>query len=472
MDEPLSWSSARLSRRRLLAAGLAGISAGMTGVAPIARAASRRPFIWCPGTPVAPIAAPAARRWDGNPEATLGNYRDVLDALARGVAPRKLPVLSEFIDEDLADLRPREAYRKVIRTVFSPDILYEYASGGLRRTLGHARRHPTTRASYLAWPGAETAEAAIVAFRRTRDVRFIDLFVDYFDQVLRLRDSRLGIRDDRLDRAVPAWGSGTLVHGRWIAHVTPTARICYAPMEFARLTMRTPELAGYRDLASRYTDATARALAVFDIDFRRVPGEDASYYRRPMAGLWEPINHAHQVGRVLQRLYQLTGETRYRRRASRILDVFQRSLRHDRRGNPFWGYFPSFETHRRTGRAEDIWKASCTVPFLHQAALQERLDSSIPDGAARSFATRLVRDGALNLTIDPTRFTSLSPGHPFAARAAWIGGWLELAPREPEIFDRVAELLVAHNRDYLPHGWMGKPSIARGYAYCLGSGPA
>jgi hypothetical protein len=303
-------------------------------------------------------------------------------------------------------------------------------------------------------------------------MRFVDLFVDYFDQVLRLRDSKLGIRDHRLDRAVPAWGSGTLVDGRWIAHVTPTSRICYAPMEFARLTLRSPELAGYRDLASRYVGATERALAVFDIDFRNVPGEDAYYYRRPSAGVWEPINHAHQVGRVLLRLYQLTGEARYRRRATRILDVFRRSLRYDRRGYPFWRYFPYFEPRRLLGGPEDIWKASCTVPFVHQAALRGRLDPRIPDAAARSFVTNLVEGGALNTTIDPARFTALSPGHRFATRAAWVGGWLELAAREPAILDRVVDLLVAHRRDYLPHGWMGRPSIARGYAYCLGDGPA
>jgi hypothetical protein len=146
-------------------------------------------------------------------------------------------------------------------------------------------------------------------------------------------------------------------------------------------------------------------------------------------------------------------------------------VRHDRRGYPYWRYFPYFERHPVTGRSEDIWKASCTVPFVHQAALRGHLDPTIPDAAARSFVTNLVRDGALNTTMDPERFTTLSPGHRFATRAAWIGGWLELAPREPEIQQRVRELLIAHRRDCLPHGWMGRPSIARGYAYCLGDGP-
>ena len=476
VDDSLLRSSTQLSRRRFLAAaGLAGMSAAMAGVATTTLAGSRRPpFIWSPGTPVATIAVHSAGRprpWEGNPEATLANYRDVLAALAKGVAPRDLPLLSAFIEGDLTDLSPPEAYREVVQTVFSPDILYEYASAELRRTIDGARQHATTRGSQLAWLGAETAEAVIVAFHRTRDMRFVDLFVDYFDQVLGLRDSKLGIRDDRLDRAVPAWGDGTLVDGQWIAHVTTTARICYAPMEFARLTLGSPDLAGYRDLASKYIGATARALAVFDVDFRRVPGEDVYYYRRPGVGLWEPINHAHQVGRVLLRLHQLTGEARYGRRATRIVDVFLRSLRYDRRGDPFWRYFPYFEPHQLPGRPEEIWKASCTVPFLHQAALRRRLDPTIPDAAARSFVTNLVRGGELNTTIDPARFTALSPGYKFAARAAWIGGWLELAPREPEIFDRVVELLVAHRSDYLPHGWMGRPSIARGYAYCLGDGP-
>src|SRR5262245_20874187 len=118
VGDPLLGSSARLSRRRFLAAaGQAGMSAAMAGVLPTTLAGSRRPpSIWSPHTPVAPIAVHAAeRRWEGNPEATLANYRGVLASLAKGVKPRRLPKLSEFIEGDLTDLSPREAYREVVR---------------------------------------------------------------------------------------------------------------------------------------------------------------------------------------------------------------------------------------------------------------------------------------------------------------------------------------------------------------------
>ena len=465
--------TARLSRRRFLAiVGLGGASAALSVIAPApALAASRVP------TPV-PIPVPAAvipvgRR--GAPgaaaatdEASLANYLAAQRALRDGVAPRDIPALSAFLEGDLSALEPVPAYRLLVGTVFLPRLLREHVSVRLRDTIEDARARRTDRAAILAWNGAELAEAAVLAFKRTGDTRFLDRFVNYFEDVLRLRDSTLGIRDDRLGVSVPAWGDGGLVRGRWIAHVTTTARICYAATEFARLTLRDERLVAYHAAARRYVAATKRALAVFDRDFRPVPGTDASYYRRPAKHRWEPINHAHQVGRLLLNLHTLTGEARYGRRASQIAGVFAASVRYDRRGNPFWRYFPYFEPELQEERAEPIWKASCTVPFVHQAARRGRIDPAIADAAARSFAHDLVRDGELNRTVDPARFDPLRSGDPFASRAGTVAGWLELRSREPEIFDRMVELLVAHRNDYFSRAWFGAPSLARGYAFCLG----
>ena len=154
-------------------------------------------------------------------------------------------------------------------------------------------------------------------------------------------------------------------------------------------------------------------MAVFDIDFRRVPGEEVYYYRRPGVGLWEPINHAHQVGRVLLRLHQLTGEARYRRRATHIVDVFRRSLRYDRRGYPFWRYFPYFEPRQRTGRPEEILEGVMYRPVPSPGRPQKASRPDHPDAAARSFVTNLVRGGALNTNDRPGAVPALSPGHKF-----------------------------------------------------------
>ena len=106
-----------------------------------------------PGTGSRPIAAHAAGRpWEGNPEATLANYRDVLAALARGVAPRRLPLLSAFIEEDLTDLRRAKPTGRSSRRSSVPDILYKYASAELRRTVqsGPAAPHHESQPTCLA----------------------------------------------------------------------------------------------------------------------------------------------------------------------------------------------------------------------------------------------------------------------------------------------------------------------------------
>jgi hypothetical protein len=472
LDSPLS--DQQLSRRGFLAlAGLTSLGGLSTAVADLPSA--MRPRALAPfeaRTPwVPPVSAQAdVPPWRGNPDATLANYRAAIAALAAGVAPRDLPVLAAFLEGDLATLKPLAAYRRLVGTVFSPDIFHEYAADMLRSTVHEARRSATTRAATLAWNGGEVSEATVVAYRRTGELRFLDLLVDYFDDVLRLRDSSRRLRDDRLGRALPTWGDGRLEPGRWIAHVTTAARICYAPTELARLTIRDPRLKRYEVVGRQYVGATERALGVFDGDFRRVPGTDASYYRIPAADRWEPINHAHQVGRVLLNLHDVTRDARYARRAAAIADVFVRSVRRDRAGNPYWRYFPFFEPKGAEDRAEPIWKASATVPFVYQAAERGQLDANLVDAAARSLADRIIRNGELNRTIDPVRFDPLVEDDAHSSRAAWVAAWLELAPLRPRIFDQVLELLVAHRRDYFDGAWFRRPSLARGYAYCLGDG--
>ncbi len=413
--------------------------------------------------PIYPPSRPAG------PDSTLANYQAVVAALTDGVAPADIPLLSAFIGE-VAGESTAAAYRRLLATSFDVDIFHEYLSTELRRILVGAQSDEVARGAVLAWPGGYATEAAMLAFRHTRDTRLLDSFVSYFDEVLALRDSELGLMDAFHGRAVAAWGDGRLAPGRWVAHVTTAARICYPATEFARLALRDERLAGYHEKARHYTDEAERAIAEFEGDYRAVPGHRQSYYFRPTTDRSEPFNHAHQVGKVLLNLHGLTGKQQYRQRISEIAAVFVRSVAFDRGGTPYWRYFPYFDPTRKKEQAELIWKASETVPFVYRAGERGYIEEPLVRAIARSFGTHLVRGGEMNRYIDPRRFKRVDADDPWIARVDGIVGWLEFAPMQPEIFGLVLDVMTAHRRDYFRGGWFRSGNLARGYADRLNGG--
>lgn len=403
------------------------------------------------------------------PDCTLANYQAAVAALADGVAPAEVPFLSAFIGQSAREATAA-AYRHLLATSFEVDIFYDYLATELQRIRVRARGDEAARGAILAWPGGYATEAAMLAFRRTGDTRLLDSFVRYFDEVLALRDSELGLMDAFHGRAVAAWGDGRVAPGSWVAHVTTAARICYPATEFARLTLRDERLAGYHEKAHEYADAAEHAMEEFEGDFRAVPGHGHWYYYRPTTSRWEPVNHAHQVGNVLLNLYALTGKQQYQHRISEIAAVFTRSVVFDRGGTPYWRYFPYFEPTKRKEKAELIWKACETVPFVYRAGESGYIEKPLVEAVARSFGTHVVRGGDLNRSIDPRTFQPVAADDRWVARVDGIVGWLEFASVQPEVFDRVLDVLTAHRRDYSRGGWFRSGNLARGYAYGLNGG--
>jgi hypothetical protein len=144
------------------------------------------------------------------PDAVYHHYRVAVRALAKGQEPGGIPGLRCFLGEDAVQrLHPRQAYRQLVANTFDADILYAALRKRFDKTLAQDRRLGLKRDAGLAWPGAYLSEAALVAFRKTRQQRFLDLFVHYFDAVLQRRDDRLGRFDGEHKRVMPAWAALT-----------------------------------------------------------------------------------------------------------------------------------------------------------------------------------------------------------------------------------------------------------------------
>lgn len=328
---------------------------------------------------------------------------------------------------------------------------------------GKRRRKGSNR--QLAWTGVDYAEAMLVAFLRTHEARFLDLFVAYFDGVLAARDSEVGLVDAVRGRAVPAWGERSELDGEWRAHATRTCRIVLPATEFVRIVRARPELARYEDVTMGFLASAIEAVAVFDSNYRTRPGQKGhGWYLKP-DGKAEPTNHAHCIGETLLNLFDLTRDPVYRQRADAILSVFLMGVKRTDEGSVYWRYHPYFSKLRPLEPCERIWKYAITVPFVARA---HRMGLDVPGELVAAIGATVER----YLAADPPRIdvlpssTLVGPTIRRHTSLPRIVDFLCLADTRPSIPERLRALMI-RRPDLFDGGWFGSSKSAKACAAFL-----
>ncbi len=414
------------------------------------------------------------------PGHAFNNYKKVWRQLKAGAEPASVRDIACFLPGGVDGLDAAGAYRLLITTSFNANVLHDYLSRQAEVVLQTIRDLGRRGSGQLAWNGGYISEAALTAYEKTGDRRFLDLFVSYFDQVLGLRDSERGYGDEYHRRITTSWGEyrdvpwfwlNPFKTGAWVSHITYAARITYPATKFAVIVSKDPALASYRPAADRFVEATKSAIANFDSDRFRIPGTDMDWYNRPMTGGPEATNHIHTLGSVLINLYALTGDEDFKKRADDILKIFEAGVTTEDDGTVHWKYFPYFadQSIGNNGReySERIWKASQTVPFIYRAYAA---GYDVPDKLVRAitdtFLKYIVQNNEVIGNLSPTGSKSLGEGDDELTRLSGIVTWLEFSDYEPEIAVRIRQVIGARP-DLFPDGWFESPNSARGYAFFL-----
>ena len=410
----------------------------------------------------------------------LGNYQKVSNELAQGVEPLRVYGAQCFLDPaSIGKLSAHEAYEALVAHVFNADILYSALRQSFRKNLRLDRSLGVKRDAGLAWPGMYLAEASLVAYQRTGQQRFLDLFVDYYDAVLLRRDDQLGRFDVQHRRVMKAWGSVNIEAGQWIAHVTHNARIVYPATEFARIVRSSPSLNRYEAKAEHYLLNARETMAEFDADMVSVPGYPGiSWYRRPFDANLEATNHLHVIGTVWLNLAALTGDPVYRQRVGQLINVFVRGVRRESDGLVSWSYFPFFAIAEQkdpeflNGQeySEPLWKASLTSPFLLRAF--ERgyaMPKSLVPAMGRVFTTLSFQGEQIwrNVARRDSRFVDVDRDRQKLGFLKNVVTLVEYGKIVPHLPEQIAHV-VAGRRDFFPQGWLSSPATLLGYAYYLG----
>ncbi len=344
--------------------------------------------------------------------------------------------------------------------------IYDYLSEALPWNAGQALRFAGKElgGKYLAWNLAYDLRAALIAYERTHDKRFLDLFVPALDIALRMRDDRLGMHDDLHGRVMKAWGTNRYSADKksWIVWDAFSGMVLYPAVRYCNIVAVEDQAEGR---CKEYVRAAEETLKEFDAQWRDDSVSGGGYYYDPYYEDVAPLNHMNTLGLVHVELARRTDASPvHRERVSALMKFFRYHWKPKKNGTVEWEYWAgaSKEEYKST-LAEDVTHAQINVHFAVEAA-----------------SLGLVPDSDLQLLADTWRLNVRKSPSVWAASVGGTGdmvkdglheaisGWIVLSPYDlsaPAALDAFIEA----NEAAFPLGRLSYATGPISFAYGLPS---
>lgn len=410
-------------------------------------------------------------------------YESVRLKLNGGQPVKNIEYLDCFLDSDGISDEPAAVLEEFTGSVFVSDVMYSYLLIQYEKNLKKIQELSRDGAGVGAWNIYIFGQSIIRAYDSTAEERFIDLYVEYFDRLLSVRDSELGFYDDYHKMEMNSWGTSRFRDSTesypWLSHVTHFSVIMLPATALARRIKAQPELARHTDFADRVITYFGAAYEEFDSDVLTIPGSEVHWYWRPAVNKFEATNHLHLQGQVLLNMYALTGEAEYRQRVTEILAVFEAGLTIDAQGLAAWNYHPYFQVeealsdHNAIEDSEFVWKAGLTIPFLYQAEADGfAIDPEVLGAVTKTIVENVLADGDYALNFHPKNEAKHTDQRQkeildkYNGKTRTITRYLSAASKNPAVPRMILET-VTNRPDLFPSGWFGSVTMAEGYAFYL-----
>jgi hypothetical protein len=347
------------------------------------------------------------------------------------------------------------------------NLLLNYLRVEMPEHIDRARAN-CERGSVYAWAWTYLARAALEAYDRTRDQRFLDVFVETADIVVDERDHLQGRIDEYRGRMLPTWGTCRHLKGKYTSVVTHAGRIAQPLLWFSLTSSEDGALPEkYRKRVALYTSAAKLALASFEDDYRRIPEKGFGYYDRPTRGDVEALNHTHAAGEAFVLLYALTGDASYRQRVEELGRYFVASTWEGENGCREWPYVAVPESLGSRGpEAEPMWKAQITILFPIAAYEHGLLFDRPFIGELSCLFHNNIHEGNLVFTPKISANEEEEPIDGTKRRHRLLAGWYVLDRYDSSVGD-VIEAAIATRPDLFPDGWFSHPATVLAYAQRL-----
>lgn len=304
----------------------------------------------------------------------------------------------------------------------------------------------------LAWNLAYDLRAAVFAYQRTGDARFLDSFEAGFDVALRMRDDRFAIHDDARGRVMPAWGTNRFSPDKraWIAWDVLAGMLLYPAVIYAHEVLPSPHLGVRHPVAERYLRAVRETVAAFEdswhFDFETREG----FYLDPLYRDVPPLNRMNLLGLVHVVLCTGFSDQSSCNKAAGLARFFRNRFKRNNDGTCEWDYWASaMNPKHHSSAAEDITHAFLNVEFAELAyrsnIVFDREDMACMGKTLQKKVMRPQGDWAAYLD---------GRGNLVGERLhEGLTGWAVLSPYAPEILPRIEEFVFANPEAY-PLGWL------------------
>lgn len=291
----------------------------------------------------------------------------------------------------------------------------------------------------LAWGESYVMSGLTAMFRANPDPYWLDRLARHADAALALRDDVRGVTDYRGVTAACWQNTHYQPEDQAYCYVVHSGMIATPMAEFARLVSAEKlenELAydgqTFGEKAAAYQSAAEAVVAAHDDQWNEagyyIFRSDASFLT--YAGVDLPLNQSNAMGRLLLVLYDLTGETEYRRKAEALGVRFKAQLTAYR-----WNYWGG----SYSGNGEDVSHAAINVDFAAMLAAR---------GLVFTYADMVgFSDTFMNhVYIDDGTFSDFVGGGPTNSSSyrPQVGRWLRLTPWRTSVYTAVRDLYETH----------------------------
>lgn len=434
-------------------------------------------------------AAGLVERGEIYPFAALGLIRaghapafqlSTLQRYARALAPSDLANTPWALARLPAEAEPEDPNSRLLNAqVLSrwPDIgqvrsdspeaaqaMYDYLSVALPWNAGQALRFAGKElgGKYLAWNLAYDLRATLIAYERTHDKRFLDIFVPALDIALRMRDDRLGMHDDLHGRVMKAWGSNRYSADKkdWIVWDAFSGMVLYPAVRYCNIVAAKDQVEGR---CKAYVRDAVETLKEFDAQWRDDPLSGGGYYYDPYYKDVAPLNHMNTLGLVhVELARRADASSEHRDRVSALMKFFRYHWKPKENSTVEWEYWAgATKEEYKSTLAEDVSHAQINVHFAVEAA-----------------SLGLVPDSDLQLLADTWRLNIRKSPNDWATSVGGTGdmvkdglheaisGWIVLSPYDSSA-PAALDVFIEANKAAFPLGRLSYATGPISFAYGL-----
>ena len=278
----------------------------------------------------------------------------------------------------------------------------------------------------MAWSDSYVLMSYIAMYEGTGDTVHLDRFVKHYDEVLSVRDSKTGRRDEFRGRVMPSWGSANYSDGKRTAWLVHSGMLTYPAASFVRLVGEDSKLREkYKGKADEYLAGIEQIVTAYNEEWKDGPARGEGYYdSKPIGPL--PLNQQNALGRTFVQLWAITKKSSYRDKATKLAHYFKNRVRLMGNGAYAWEYYGGKE-----GRGEDVSHAAINADFAvlcYRNHIVFTRDDMVRFAA--TFTKNICKpDRSFSATVSGSGTLSTDRGQ--------LGRWLNLSEFDRGIYDVV-----------------------------------